>query len=171
MKLREIAMEWWNNLSFTDKGNLMEGEFKHRHPQSLTGSEIVRLYLREHLIEKYDHQTIKQQIISAGIKKLEDFGNENVTSENIIQDKIFSAFFKRMLESNLGEDPVFDIVINELLEEIKLYSPEEYQQAKEFFLNNYFPSGNVSNEEKELWFNTTSWAQEAVDIMIKFKNN
>lgn len=115
--------------------------------------------------------TIKQQIISAGIKNLKDFGYENVTSENIIQDKIYSAFFKRMLESNLGEDSDFDKVINELLEEIKLYSPEEYQQAKEFFLNNYFPSGNLPNEEKELWFNTTSWAKQAVDIMIKFKNN
>lgn len=36
----------------------MEGEFKHRHPQSFTGSEIVRLYLREHLIEKYDHDSL-----------------------------------------------------------------------------------------------------------------
>ena len=37
---RILAMDWWNNLNWTDKGNLMEGEFKHRHPQSLTGREI-----------------------------------------------------------------------------------------------------------------------------------
>lgn len=57
MGLREIAMDWWNKLPFTIKGILMEGEFKHRHPQSLTVSEIERLYKREHVIEKYDHDS------------------------------------------------------------------------------------------------------------------
>jgi hypothetical protein len=66
--------------------------------------------------------TIKQQIISAGIKNLKEFGYENVTSETIIQDKIYSEFFKRMLESNLGEDSDFDKVINELLEEINKHN-------------------------------------------------
>lgn len=42
---RELAMDWWNNLSWADKGNLMEGELKHRHPQSLTGREIEMLWL------------------------------------------------------------------------------------------------------------------------------
>lgn len=37
---RILAIDWWNELSWTYKGNLMEGEFKHRHPQSLTGREI-----------------------------------------------------------------------------------------------------------------------------------
>lgn len=42
---RELAMDWWNNLNWADKGNLMEGELKHRHPQSLTGREIEILWL------------------------------------------------------------------------------------------------------------------------------
>ena len=42
---RQKAMNWWNKLSLTEKGNLMEGKFKHRHPQSLTGSEIENLWL------------------------------------------------------------------------------------------------------------------------------
>ena len=42
---REKAMAWWNNkLCWTDKCLLMEGDFKHRHPQSLTGSEIEKLW-------------------------------------------------------------------------------------------------------------------------------
>jgi len=41
---RELAMQWWNETDWTDKGFLMEGEFKHRHPQSLTGREIQILY-------------------------------------------------------------------------------------------------------------------------------
>jgi hypothetical protein len=57
MGLREIAMEWWNDLSFTAKGNLIEAEFKHRHPQALSGSEIERLYKREHVVEKYEHDS------------------------------------------------------------------------------------------------------------------
>jgi len=41
---RELATHWRNDLSWSDKGLLMEGEFKHRHPQSLTGREIERLF-------------------------------------------------------------------------------------------------------------------------------
>lgn len=41
---REEAMSWWNETDWTEKGHLMEGEFKHRHPQSLTGREIQKLY-------------------------------------------------------------------------------------------------------------------------------
>lgn len=43
----ELAMDWWNNLSWTEKVNLMEGDFKYRHSQSLTGSEIEKLYIME----------------------------------------------------------------------------------------------------------------------------
>lgn len=42
---RQKAMTWWNELSWTEKGNLMEDDLKHRHPQSLTGSEIEKLWL------------------------------------------------------------------------------------------------------------------------------
>lgn len=42
---RENALLWWrHDLSQTEKENLIEGKFKHRHPQSLTGSEIESLW-------------------------------------------------------------------------------------------------------------------------------
>jgi hypothetical protein len=50
---RELAMQWWNDMCWTDQGLLMEGEFKHRHPQSLTGREIQGLY-------EHNHCTIKE---------------------------------------------------------------------------------------------------------------
>lgn len=37
-------MKWWNDMSHSEKGFYMEGEFKHRHPQSLTGREIEMLF-------------------------------------------------------------------------------------------------------------------------------
>ena len=44
---RGLALEWWNELSWTNKGNLMGGEFKHRHPQSLTGREVEIVWKSE----------------------------------------------------------------------------------------------------------------------------
>jgi len=54
MGLREIAMEWWNDLKISQEYDLMTGDFQNRNPSSLTGSEIERLYKREHVIEKYN---------------------------------------------------------------------------------------------------------------------
>lgn len=44
---RGKAMKWWSDLSFTEQGNLMGGDYKHRHPQSLTGREIEMLHKAE----------------------------------------------------------------------------------------------------------------------------
>lgn len=44
MTKRKEAIKWWNDMSHSEKGLYMEGEFKHRHPQSLTGREIETLY-------------------------------------------------------------------------------------------------------------------------------
>lgn len=41
----EKALEWWRGLSWTDKGLLMEGDFKHSQPQYLIKSEIEKLWL------------------------------------------------------------------------------------------------------------------------------
>lgn len=57
MGLREIGMEWWNDLKISQKLDLMTGEFQNRNPSSLTGSEIERLYKREHVIEKHQHDS------------------------------------------------------------------------------------------------------------------
>jgi hypothetical protein len=45
---REQAMEWWNNLCWTDKFLLMKEEFSDRHPQSLTGREIEEIWRQWH---------------------------------------------------------------------------------------------------------------------------
>jgi hypothetical protein len=50
-----------------------------------------------------------------------------------------------------------------------MYNTEQFRQAKEFFLDNYFTT--ISNEERELWFITSDWAKQAVEIMVKYKNN
>ena len=42
---REKALKWWNDLCWTDKGLLMEGDFKHSHPQGLINSEIEKLWI------------------------------------------------------------------------------------------------------------------------------
>ena len=48
---RELALKWWNDITHSEKGLYMEGDFKHRHPQSLTGIEIEHIYLSEHPTE------------------------------------------------------------------------------------------------------------------------
>ena len=62
MELREIAMKWWNELTQPEKGYHMEGELKHRHPQSLTGSEIEQLYMKVCSIEKYSPDLTHNQL-------------------------------------------------------------------------------------------------------------
>ena len=47
MESRKLAMEWWDTLRWNEKGLLMEGNFKHRHPQSLTGREIEEIWKQE----------------------------------------------------------------------------------------------------------------------------
>jgi len=44
---RELALEWWRELSFDKQKELMVGQFKHRHPQSLTGREVEILWKSE----------------------------------------------------------------------------------------------------------------------------
>ena len=45
MSNKANAMAWWNHdLHWTEKGDLMIGKLKDRHPQSLTKSEIEVLW-------------------------------------------------------------------------------------------------------------------------------
>ncbi len=66
MKNREEAMQWWNNLKHSEKGLYMEGDFKHRHPQSLTGREIEILY--DDVIRS-DAEIIKEAFKNRGTQK------------------------------------------------------------------------------------------------------
>jgi hypothetical protein len=61
----------------------------------------------------------KEMIINNGIKNLKEFGYPSVNNENIFTDAIYSQMFKRMLEKNKGEDEQIDIIIDDILANIK----------------------------------------------------
>lgn len=52
--INDLANQWWENLSWTDKCNLMQGDFIYRHPQSLTNSEIESLFYSEVMLKWYE---------------------------------------------------------------------------------------------------------------------
>ena len=61
---------------------------------------------------------MRDKIIAAGVATLKEFGYPSVDKDNILTDMIYSAFFKTMLEGNLG-DPVHDQdVLKELIASI-----------------------------------------------------
>ncbi len=65
------------------------------------------------------NEKIKETLISAGVKNLKIFGYPEVDSKNILTDAIYSAFFKSMLEDNIGQaGSQVDGVITELIKEI-----------------------------------------------------
>lgn len=61
---------------------------------------------------------LRKEIIQSGVSNLKEYGYPSCNSENILTDKIYSAFFKNMLHYNFGQSPEVDVVINELLAEI-----------------------------------------------------
>lgn len=61
-------------------------------------------------------EQIREHLLKAGVKNLKEFGYPEVTTENILTDEIYKAFFKSMLEDNKGIDKQLDTVIEQLLE-------------------------------------------------------
>jgi hypothetical protein len=45
---------------------------------------------------------MREKLLRAGVKNLREFGYPGVTDKNIISDDLYRAFFRRMLEENLG---------------------------------------------------------------------
>lgn len=64
-------------------------------------------------------EELKIKLIKNGIKNLNEFGYDNVNSENIKSDLIYGNMFQSMLKGNLGHSPLIDDAINELLAEVK----------------------------------------------------
>lgn len=60
-------------------------------------------------------ELVKEKLLKAGVKNLKEFGYPEVTTENILTDEIYKAFFKSMLEDNKGIDNQLDTVIQQLL--------------------------------------------------------
>lgn len=61
-------------------------------------------------------KSIRQHLISAGVKNLREFGYPDCDEENILTDQIYKAFFISMLKDNLGQG--VDAEINALLKEL-----------------------------------------------------
>lgn len=64
------------------------------------------------------NEKIREHLLSAGVKNLNDFGYPKVNTDNIMTDIVYGGFFKSMLEDNKGNGSQIDEVINELLNEL-----------------------------------------------------
>lgn len=62
--------------------------------------------------------SIREKLLSAGVKNLKEFGYRQVSSESILTDKIYKEFFKSMLQGSKGVSNDADQVIDDLLKEI-----------------------------------------------------
>lgn len=62
-------------------------------------------------------EEIRKALIRGGVNNLGEYGYPGVRPENILTDPIYSAFFKSMLEENLGKRDDLDAVIRELIAE------------------------------------------------------
>lgn len=60
---------------------------------------------------------IRDKLLAAGVRNLKEFGYPEVTKDNILTDHIYSAFFKSMLEDNMGKG--MDEHVGALLAEVK----------------------------------------------------
>ena len=64
---------------------------------------------------------IKKNLISRGVRGLKAFGFPNVNSKRILTDKVYKAFFQKMLEElkREGQGQETDKIIDELLAVIR----------------------------------------------------
>ena len=64
------------------------------------------------------NEQIREHLLKAGVKNLKEFGYPEVTTETILTDIIYGAFFKSMLGDSKGNSEQVDKVIDQLLLEI-----------------------------------------------------
>jgi hypothetical protein len=62
---------------------------------------------------------MRDKLLKAGVANLKKFGYPSVNTENILTNRVYSMFFKEMLDDNAGISAEADTVIEELKEEIK----------------------------------------------------
>lgn len=62
---------------------------------------------------------IRDGLLEAGVRNLKEFGYEGANKTNIVTDKVYSEFFKKMLEDDDSSRPDIVEVRNELLSQIK----------------------------------------------------
>jgi hypothetical protein len=64
-------------------------------------------------------EQIREKLLESGVTALREFGYPSVNVHNILIEKIYSAFFKSMLEKSQGlGSPEVNEVIDELLNQI-----------------------------------------------------
>ena len=61
---------------------------------------------------------VRERLLAAGVRNLKQYGYPSVDAENILQDQIYSMFFRSMLNDNLGAGDQIDAVIKSLRDEI-----------------------------------------------------
>ncbi|MGC9207425.1 MAG: hypothetical protein ACP5EO_10310 [Acidithiobacillus sp.] len=69
-------------------------------------------------LKKVKIMKVREKLIRAGVRNLKEFGYSNVNPDNILTDTVFAAFFKSMLEDNLGNGDEADRIIHGLIAEI-----------------------------------------------------
>lgn len=61
---------------------------------------------------------MRKKLIESGVRNLRAYGYPGCNADNILTDRIYSAFFASMLKDNKGHSADLDAVINGLLEDI-----------------------------------------------------
>ena len=62
-------------------------------------------------------KSVRDHLIGAGVKNLKEYGYPDVSTSNILVDEIYVAFFRSMLDANLGLRADVDRAVRELLSE------------------------------------------------------
>lgn len=62
-------------------------------------------------------KSVRDHLIEAGVKNLKEYGYPDVSTSNILVDEIYVAFFRSMLNDNLGFRADVDRAVRELLSE------------------------------------------------------
>ena len=78
--------------------------------------KAAKIYFEQLGVKK---MRIRDKIIENGVKNLHEFGYPKCDKSSILTDPIYKAFFTSMLNDNAGLDKQVDLVITELLKELK----------------------------------------------------
>ncbi len=65
------------------------------------------------------HGAMRRNLIRCGVKNLKQFGYPSVSESNILTDRIYSAFFKSMLQNDCNKVKGYEKIIEGLLKEIE----------------------------------------------------
>ncbi len=70
--------------------------------------------------EESEMSDVQSKLVDAGVRNLKEFGYPGVTTENIMTDTVYKAFFASMLRDNIGAaGSNVDSAINDLLSKIE----------------------------------------------------